>query len=239
VLEFSIYLCEHGQSGAGLSFLSCLFVTVKCWLFVSENCISLCNFNVIPVIGCIFLYQTERKLSAPYTCFSVLCAEFFIFRIDILPTGPILYGQGLPNDQQMYNYVQMLSNTNKLTLSSSSSSEALNNVTGYSAPNQPQVSSLDRINPVLPKRESSKVSQVKYLYTKGDMGTHVDNQGVHLHCLLTICFHYTYIHLIIFYKDNGNLSGITLFTVLRYRRCFRMFHKWFEFESRCLQMMTC
>ncbi|XP_021934301.1 uncharacterized protein LOC110836898 isoform X3 [Zootermopsis nevadensis] len=70
--------------------------------------------------------------------------------------GPILYGQGLPNDQQMYNYVQMLSTTSKLSLSSSSSSEALNNVSGYSAPNQSQVSALDRINPVLPKKDSNK-----------------------------------------------------------------------------------
>ncbi|KAJ9595896.1 hypothetical protein L9F63_012915, partial [Diploptera punctata] len=59
--------------------------------------------------------------------------------------GGIMYGQGLPNDQQMYNYVQMLSNTSKLSLSSSSSTEALNNVTGYPVPNQGQVSSLDRL----------------------------------------------------------------------------------------------
>jgi hypothetical protein len=64
-----------------------------------------------------------------------------------------MYGQGLPNDQQMYNYVQMLSNTSKLSLSSSSSTEALNNVTGYSVPNQSQVSSLDRL-----KKDPSKVS---------------------------------------------------------------------------------
>lgn len=70
-------------------------------------------------------------------------------------------GQGLPNDLQMYNYVQMLSNTNKLSLNSSSSSEALKNVTGYPVPNQSQISSLDRINPVLPKKDSSKVSYIK------------------------------------------------------------------------------
>ncbi|XP_069679107.1 uncharacterized protein [Periplaneta americana] len=70
--------------------------------------------------------------------------------------GPIMYGQGLPNDQQMYNYVQMLSNTSKLSLSSSSSSEALNNVSGYSVPSQSQVSPLDRINPALPNKDSSK-----------------------------------------------------------------------------------
>jgi hypothetical protein len=73
--------------------------------------------------------------------------------------GPIMCGQGLLNDLQMYNYVQTLSNTSKLSLNSSSSSEALKNVTGYPVPNQPQVSSLDRINPVLLKKESSKGCQ--------------------------------------------------------------------------------
>jgi len=86
-----------------------------------------------------------------------VCVDF-IFGIIFLPTGSVMCGQGLPNDLQMYNYVQMLSNTNKLSLNSSSSSEALKNVTGYHIPNQSQVSSLDRINPVLPKKESSKVS---------------------------------------------------------------------------------
>ncbi|XP_023712973.1 uncharacterized protein LOC111867394 isoform X2 [Cryptotermes secundus] len=70
--------------------------------------------------------------------------------------GPVMYGQGLPNDIQMYNYVQMLNYTAKLNLNSGSGSEALNSVTGYSAPNRPQVSPLDRINPVLPKKDSSK-----------------------------------------------------------------------------------
>lgn len=87
----------------------------------------------------------------------------FIFRIEFLPTGPVMYGQGLPNDIQMYNYVQMLNYTAKLNLNSGLSSEALNSVTGYSAPNRPQVSSLDRINPVLSKKDSSKVSCVKII----------------------------------------------------------------------------
>ena len=85
----------------------------------------------------------------------------FIFGIIFLPTGPIICGQGLPNDLQMYNYVQMLSNTSKLSLNSSSSSEALKNVMGYPAPDHSHVASLDRINPVLPKKESSKVSFMK------------------------------------------------------------------------------
>lgn len=93
-----------------------------------------------------------------------LCADF-TFGIIILPTGSVMCGQGLPNDLQMYNYVQMLSNTSKLSLNSSSSSEALKNVTGYPVPNQSQVSSLDRINPVLPKNESSKVSCIKSTFS--------------------------------------------------------------------------
>lgn len=85
----------------------------------------------------------------------------FIFGIIFLPTGPIMCGQVLPNDLQMYNYVQMLSNTSKLSLNSSSNSEALKNVTSYPASNHSHISSLDRINPVLPKKESSKVSCMK------------------------------------------------------------------------------
>jgi hypothetical protein len=87
----------------------------------------------------------------------------FIFRTEFLSTGPVMYGQSLPNDIQMYNYIQMLNYTAKLNLNSGSSSEALNSVTGYSAPNRPQVSTLDRINPVLPKKDSSKVSCVKII----------------------------------------------------------------------------
>jgi hypothetical protein len=74
-----------------------------------------------------------------------------------------MYGQGLPNDVQMYNYIQMLNYTAKMDMNPGSSSEALNNVTGYSAPTRPQVSSVDRINPVLPKKGSNKVSCVKLL----------------------------------------------------------------------------
>jgi hypothetical protein len=74
-----------------------------------------------------------------------------------------MYGQGLPNDIQMYNYVQMLNYTAKMNLKSGSNPEVLNNMMGYSAPNRPQVSSVDRINPVLPKKDSSKVSCVKII----------------------------------------------------------------------------
>jgi hypothetical protein len=104
-----------------------------------------------------------------YVIFITWIVDCCVFRLtsyvqlSFLSTGPIMYGQGLPNDIQMYNYIQMLNYTAKMNLSSGSSSEALNNVTGYSAPNRPQASSLDRINPVLPKKCSSKVSCVKII----------------------------------------------------------------------------
>jgi len=111
---------------------------------------------MVVVVVVVVVVVTAAAVRRQVCCHSV-CVDF-IFEIIFLPTGPIMCGQGLLNDLQMYNYVQTLSNTSKLSLNSSSSSEALKNVTGYPVPNQPQVSSLDRINPVLLKKESSKVS---------------------------------------------------------------------------------
>ncbi|XP_067012781.2 uncharacterized protein [Anabrus simplex] len=55
---------------------------------------------------------------------------------------PVMYGQGLPNDQQMFNYVQLLNNTNKLNLGSES--DGLDAGAGYNIP--PQGTSLDALS---------------------------------------------------------------------------------------------